>query len=254
MKNSCLVSLGGLLCILIVSAGCVAEQAPAERELTYYTEQYPPFNYLDNGTVRGIAVDLLIETTGHMGSAVSPDDIHLVPWTEGYLKALTGPDVVLFATVRLPEREMKFKWAGPIVTEKKVLFARADRGITIDKPEDLARYRIGIVTDDAAVGELENIGVDAVTLTGDPDPSVVADMLLEGKIDLFAYGKEAGDYYIRQKTGNSTATTVVYELGAADLYYAFSPDTPDTTVAAFQAALDEVKNASYPGIVTRASV
>jgi len=44
----------------------------------------------ENGTLKGVAVDLLGEITGKMGRRVTPDQVHLVPWTEGYQAALTG--------------------------------------------------------------------------------------------------------------------------------------------------------------------
>lgn len=59
------------------------------------------------------------------------DAIRFVPWSEGYRQALTGPDTVLFSTVRLPERENTFLWAGPITSEAKVLFASRTSGITV---------------------------------------------------------------------------------------------------------------------------
>lgn len=105
--------------------------------LTYYTEQFPPYNYQENGTLKGVAVDLLGEITGKMGLRVTPDQVHLVPWTEGYQAALTLNNTVLFSTFRLPEREQSFKWAGPISTDRYVLFARWDRGIAINSSVDL---------------------------------------------------------------------------------------------------------------------
>ena len=35
--------------------------------LTYYTEQYPPYNYQENGTLKGVSVDLLGAITEKMG-------------------------------------------------------------------------------------------------------------------------------------------------------------------------------------------
>lgn len=46
--------------------------------LTYYTEQFPPYNYQENDTLKGVAVDLLGEITAKMGTTVTPDQVHLV--------------------------------------------------------------------------------------------------------------------------------------------------------------------------------
>ncbi|HUT38577.1 MAG TPA: transporter substrate-binding domain-containing protein [Methanoregula sp.] len=246
MDYRCTALIAGLFVVLFMCcAGCVSETAtPAGH--TYYTEQYPPYNYEENGTLKGIAVDLLVEMTGRMGSPVKADAIRLVPWTEGYREALAGNNVVIFSTVRLPERENLFKWAGPIVTERKVLFARSESKILIERPGDLAGYRIGVVTDDAAIGELAALGINPESLIADPDPSVVLGMLLDGKIDLFAYGKDAGEYLVRDRTGGITATQNVYQLGAYDLYYAFNNKTPDAVVQEYQQSLDTLKKETGP--------
>jgi polar amino acid transport system substrate-binding protein len=53
---------------LALAAGCLSEPEDTSGDLTgpttpaaltYYTEDLPPYNYLENGTLQGIAVDLL---------------------------------------------------------------------------------------------------------------------------------------------------------------------------------------------------
>jgi len=112
-------------------------QRPRPADLTYITEQYPPFNYEEHDQLQGIAVELLDAVTATMGDRLTEDKIRLMPWTDGYQTTLNQTDTVLFSTVRLPEREASFKWVGPIYTEQKVLFASRDRTMSINRPEDL---------------------------------------------------------------------------------------------------------------------
>ncbi len=127
-----LILIPVLALTLLLASGCISKpgqpstgpvSTPDSSTLTYYTEQWPPYSYQENDTLKGVAVDLLGEITGKMGKKVTPDQVHLVPWTEGYQAALTGKKTVLFSTARLPEREQSFKWAGPIFTDRYVLFA-----------------------------------------------------------------------------------------------------------------------------------
>ncbi|HIH73913.1 MAG TPA: transporter substrate-binding domain-containing protein, partial [Methanosarcina sp.] len=53
-------------------------------DLIFYTEQLPPYNYMENGTLEGLSVELLEAVTEKMGKKVTREEIHLVPWTEGY--------------------------------------------------------------------------------------------------------------------------------------------------------------------------
>ena len=232
--------------ILLLSTGCLAEneKAPAgvdTASLTYYTELVPPYNYRENGTLKGISVDLLGEITARMGKRVYPDQVHLVPWSEGYQAALTGNNTVLFTTFRLPEREASFKWVGPIATDRYVLFAARDQAIAINGPEDLKGYRIGVVADDAAILQLLEAGVDRHQLITDTSVSVLINKLAGGEIDLWCYPEMVGRYFVQGATGSPDTFRVVYTMGELEGYYAFSSDVPDMTVQAFQQALDALK-------------
>jgi len=231
---------------LLLASGCLSkgEQSSTVLDmatLTYYTEQFPPFNYQENGTLKGIAVDLLGEITAKMGRRVTPDQVRLVPWTEGYQAALTRKNTVLFSTFRLPVREQSFKWAGPISTDRYVLFARRDRAITIGRPQDLKGYWIGVITDDAAIPELLDAVVDRSQLVSDTDVSRLIGNLTRGEIDLWCYPEAVGGYISQQVTGNYYSFKVVFTLQNIDAYYAFSRDVPDSTVQSFQQALDSIK-------------
>lgn len=236
---------------LIMAAGCLSESEVESADmnddleltdLTFYTEQLPPYNYQENGTLQGLSVDLLEATTEKMGSKVSREDIHLVPWTEGYQAALNQNGTVLFSMARTPEREDLFKWAGPIYTNRKVLFARQDRELSIEDPEDLQAYHIGVISDDIAVRYLLDIGVNQSRIVTESDVSVLIDALDSGDIDLWAYPEASGRYFAEQATGDYNSYTVVYELNTQDTYYAFSKDVPDSVVRSFQQALDTVRD------------
>jgi polar amino acid transport system substrate-binding protein len=231
---------------LVLSAGCLFENAGPSSSvdtgaLKYYTEQVPPYNYRENGTLKGISVDLLGEITARMGKRVYPDQVYLVPWSGGYQAALTGNNTVLFTTFRLPERETSFKWVGPIVTDRFVLFAARDQAIAIGGPEDLKGYRIGVVADDAAIPQLLEAGVDRDQLVTDTSVSVLINKLASGEIDLWCYPEMVGRYFVQGATGSPDTFRVVYTMEELEGYYAFSRDVPDTTVQAFQQALDALK-------------
>lgn len=236
---------------LIMTAGCLSEREVESADmnstfeltgLTYYTEQLPPYNYQENGTVQGLSVDLLETVTEKVGNKVSREEIHLVPWTEGYQAALTQNSTVLFSMARTSERENLFKWAGPVYTNRKVLFARPDREISIKGPEDLKNYRIGVITDDVAVQYLLEAGVNQNQIVTENDVHAIIASLDNGEIDLWACPEASGNYFAKQATGNYNSYVVVYELQAQDTYYAFSKDIPDSLVQSFQQALDTVRN------------
>jgi polar amino acid transport system substrate-binding protein len=209
--------------------------------LTYYTEQYPPYNYQENGSIKGVSVELLSAITEKLGAKVIPNKIHLTTWADGYQTALTQNNTVLFSTVRLPERETAFKWAGPICSYQYALFTGWDKTTAVNSTEELKNYKIGVITDDAAIPLLLAAGVDSSQLVYETSAAVLIEKLAHGDIDFWCYPEEVGRFICEQETGDYYAFNVVYRLESVDLYYAFNKQTPDSTVNAFQQALDELK-------------
>lgn len=218
-----------------------ADTATSAKDLTYITEQYPPYNYQEDGRLQGISVDLLEKVWERMGINLNRSVIQLLPWTEGYERTLKENNTVLFTTFRIPEREPLFKWAGPIATGRDALLARSDRNITIATPEDLKKYRIGGIVDDIAVQRLLNNGLKKEDLVLEVTSAPIIEMLKNGTIDAWAYNDLAGIWMLQQSGANASDYKVAYVLAQGDGYYAFNRETPDSIVQSFQEAIDDIK-------------
>ncbi|MCW4019108.1 MAG: transporter substrate-binding domain-containing protein [Candidatus Bathyarchaeota archaeon] len=237
-----------LIIVLIVSLAAasvyvfkIGQQPTSPRTLTYFTEQFPPCNYQEDGIVKGIAVDFLTEITDRLGSKVTSDQVQIVPWTEAYQATLNGASTVLFSTARLPAREQFFKWAGPLFTDTYALFTRWDNDVEINVASDLNGYQIGVIKDSAAITQLTNAGVVESQLVYFTNASAIVDNLSSGEIDFWCYAQVVGRTLTEQITGNYYAFKNAFELSYYDYYYAFSKDVPDSTVNSFQQAIDELK-------------
>jgi polar amino acid transport system substrate-binding protein len=228
---------GALLVVLMIGAGCTTVKTETKDNLTFYTEQYPPYNYLENGTPTGIMVDMLNSTMQEMGKG--PVDIRVACWTSAYQTVLTTPNTVLFATSRTSDREQLFKWAGPVLTEKAVVFSYRERPVAVNSTDDLKRYRIGTVADDAAIGKLLTLGVPDGQIVVAADPLTMIKQVQNGTTDLFAYGEGAGHFWIGQAGTRPGLFTTVATIGEEPVYYAFNRNTSDQTVQAFQQALNK---------------
>jgi polar amino acid transport system substrate-binding protein len=257
VRYTTLVLAAVLAGALVLSAGCLSEQpsravpaAPPAGNLTFYTEQLPPYNYEENGTLKGLSVDLLLAIAEKTGTKVTRGQVHLVPWTEGYQATLNNNNTVLFSTARLPEREQSFKWAGPIYTYSTVLFARPDRHIVITGPESLKGYRIGVIADAVGVRQLLGKGVDSSQLVTGTNASVLIAKLAGGEIDLWACPEATGRSMTGQQTGDPYSFEVVYTLPPLEAWYAFNKDVPDSVVQSFQQALDALRTEKDAGGIT----
>ena len=219
-----------------------SDKAVSAKDLTYITEQYPPYNYQENGKLQGISVDLLEKIWMKMGVNLNRSAIKLLPWTEGYQTTLKENNTVLFTTFRTPQREQLFKWVGPIASGRDALLARCDRDITITTPEDLKKYKIGGIKDDIAVQRCLNNGLKKEDLILETTSKPLIEMLENGTLDAWAYNDLAGLWLIKQSGANASDYKVAYVLAQGEGYYAFNNKTPDSIVQSFQQALDSIKS------------
>ena len=110
--------------------------------LIFLSPQVLPFGGLMDGKPVGFAVEILHEIMQRLGRT---DSIEFGAWKVVYERGLTEPNTVLFPPSRTPEREELFKWVGPLIPEKVVLFARKDSGLVINSLEDAKKVG-GIAT------------------------------------------------------------------------------------------------------------
>lgn len=224
------------------SKSALKDQRASAKELTYITEQFPPYNFEKDGKLQGIGVDLLEMAWERMGeSSLNRSVIVLLPWADGYRRALNEENTVIFSTARLPHREQLFKWAGPIGPIRNVLLAKKDKNISITAPEDLKKYRIMAVEDDSAVQMVLDRGAKLDDLILEKTSRQAIEMLQNESVDAWAYGDTAGLWLIQESGLNAGDYRVAYVLGETDYYYAFNKGIPDSLVRSFQQALDQIK-------------
>lgn len=236
------------ICGIILVGAVVMALLPGSPEarhdlagITWYTEEYPPYNYEKNGTPAGIAVDILHEVLTGVGTGNAEADIRVVPWSEGYQTVLRTPMTVVFSTARTPERENLFKWAGPLFSSENVLYSLKKRNVTVSSLSDLATLRIGIIRDDIAGADLLSTGVSPEELVVFTDAHEIVSRLESGEIDAWAYAKLPGIEIIRSRGEDPTEYEPVYSFGTREYYFAFNRDVPDELVREFQSGLDRVK-------------
>lgn len=210
--------------------------------LTYLTEEWAPFNYLENGSASGISVDILEAVFRDIGVNRTRADVHIVPLADGFEATQNGTSTVLFSIVRSQEREPFYKWAGPFTKARFVIFAPISRNISIASTEDLKLYRIGAVRGTIENSLLTSRGVNASQIVNGKDPEDLLRMLEREEIDLWAMGDLAGQHQIAKTAADPNAYEIVFTLDEIEFYYIFSRDVPDTLVSAFQQGLDTVRN------------
>ncbi|MCG9681278.1 transporter substrate-binding domain-containing protein [Vibrio sp. Isolate23] len=212
------------------------------RELSYFTESYPPANYIENDQITGYAVEILRAASKMVGEEVELSQVTLQPWARSYRTVLTRDDSVLFSTTRSEHREPLFHWVGPIAEIQIVVMARKDAGITIDKPMDMANYRIGVIRDDIGEQTLLAMGLPRNSMQEANYVTTLAEQLMKKRIDLFVYAHRAAIWWAKQANVDPDLFESVYVVREGQVYFAFNVDVKPEVIAKLQKGMDMLKS------------
>lgn len=237
-----------LLILFLVTGGRPAGAEEAQ-EFTYLTEEYFPFNYLDDGKVKGVSVDLLRLVWARLG--IPQQEIKVVPWARAYERIRHQPGTVLFSMARTAEREPLFRWVGPIMPVRFVLLAKKEKDIELRSLDDLKGFSIGTLREDVSDNILRPLSaVNTIEPVANMRQNVLK--LMEDRLDMVAYEEFCWPRLITRIGFDPSDFETVLVLHEVPVYYAFHHDTPAETIDAFQQALDSIKDTSaYHHVLSR---
>ena len=214
-----------ILFFLITTAftGCARQKQPGltitEGILTVGVEiGYPPMEYYDTDGVTLIGFD--IELTKALAEKLGLGIKYIDTSWEGIFAGLdTGKyDIAVNITI-LPERQQRFNFTKPYIDSSMTIIALKNASIKIDKPEDIAGYRIAFQGDTTAqyfTDRLKNQGVRFTTFSYDKIINCFNDLLL-GRVDLIAVDNIVAYHY----TEKENSTFEVIWQGPSDEYIGF---------------------------------
>ena len=136
----------------------------AVEKVLVMTEQFPPFNYHENNSIKGISTIIVKRL---MEEAKIDYNLELVPWKRAYQTALNRPNTLIFTMAKTESRKDKFHWIGKLSNRKVSLFRLRDRQ-DLDKmtfEEAKAKAKIATVQGDASTEIILNLGFNKENLT-----------------------------------------------------------------------------------------
>ncbi|MGM0785640.1 MAG: substrate-binding periplasmic protein [Pseudomonadota bacterium] len=212
-----------------------ADSRPAtsrERRVTFNTEEYPPFNFLNaDGEIDGTATRLLQTALDEAGLTA---DFRLLPWARAYTEARLRDNHCVYATTRTPSREAHFTWTGPLAINEWAAFALADSDLEASELGDLGDRRVGSFREDAVGQYAEEQGI-AVLLTPTERDNIAR--LQAGVIDAWVTGSQTARQLAREA---GVELKRLFSFRQEPLYLACHPSLPDGYVSKLQAALKQL--------------
>lgn len=218
------------------------------QKLQVVTEEFPPYNYLENGRVVGLSTEVVRTVFSELNLEM---EIQVLPWARAYQKAQTAPNTLIYTIGKTPERETLFQWVGVIAPSKSYLFALKNRDdIELNLLNDAKRFRVGAVRRSIRSQYLLKEGF-TMGENLEINTSYKANflMLYNNRIDLWAMN-EFTAYFIVKQAGYNPQSLLkkaffLKPLSETEYHMAFSPQTPTTLVQQFREALAKVKTQAF---------
>ena len=222
--------------LLVISFFLFPAQPLLSAELTIFTENLPNLNYIKDGELVGLSVDIVKEIQKRVGSH---EQIKVLPWARAYKMALQEENVVLFSMTHTESRKDLFKWICPLVTKRDILVAKKGSGIAINSLEDAKKVkRIGTIRDDSKERLLKSHGFTNLESVSDEQKN--AKKLILGRIDLWV-NKQPGLKTVCDLAGvDYNQIEEVFHLRKRDLCIAFSKNTSDSIVQKWRNAFNDM--------------
>jgi len=222
------------------------------QDIEFLTEENAPFNFSENGEIKGISVDILTEIIKGTNIPYKLENIKILPWARAYDMVQKNQQTILFSMGRTDEREKLFKWVGPIYTLKIGVIAKKTKKVVIGSSSDLNKYIIGTVRDGAPEQLIVKAGANIEKLDRGTALDLNIKKLMSDRIDCLAFNVPAAFYNISKMGGNSSDYEVVYVLKETGLYYGANLSTSDAQIQALQKSLDNaIKNGTVKKITEK---
>lgn len=198
-------------------------------DIVFVTEEYAPFNYSENGAVKGIAVEQVhrMATAAHLSYA-----IEIMPWARAIMLAERQPDHCVFTTAHSLERHERFQWVEPLLRDQMVMLKRKGRNLAATTLQQARALRVGSQRGDIGHEVLMRHGFADIDLA--TDIAITLGKLKSGRIDLMPTSVKTFD------TLSAAGEPIEKAMLLDGLVYgiACNKDVPQAKVAAMQQALD----------------
>lgn len=229
-----------IILIVIITLFTFTIPVFANDSLTVLTEEWLPYNYMEDEQIIGISTDLVVKA---LKMANFNYKISLKPWKRVYNETLKNKNTLLFTTSRTKQRENLFKWVGPLYPRRIVLYRlKSNKNIIVNNINDLKKYTIGVVRG-ASVEEYliskgfkDQIHYDKATIG---KQSILK--LFLNRVDLIP-GSEISMPFRMQKTPYkfSELEMAFVLINQGGYYIAVNKNTSDKIVKKIQIALDSL--------------
>ncbi|MCK5686202.1 transporter substrate-binding domain-containing protein [bacterium] len=219
----------------------------ASPHLTIMTENYPPYNYQENNTLKGTSVEIIRAILEELQIT---SKIEFLPWSRAYKAIQQHDNQVLFSMSRTAARENMFKWVGPLIQDDVFLYKKKGSPISIQHLGDAKKYIVGVKKKTSRHNFLKKNGFEHIYIDHSSVKFPLLKMLLADRIDLWPMSKMSAAYILKLAEIDPNTIEPAFKILSQELYIAFSKSTSDEIINEWQTTLDTLNsNGKYNKIM-----
>jgi len=228
-----------ILLFFLVTPSLKAFQPSSSLEnITFYTENYPPANYLVNNQLKGISVDTLKAIWKHMN--IPEQEILQVPWARGYRFTLDNKNTALFTMSKTQPRENLFKWVGPIFNSTHVLIAKKTKNFQFSSLGQTFYHKVATVEGDISEISLHQIGFPSSNMATVSSLKQAFLMMESNRVDMIVVSIHGFEHLAKQLNFDANDYEQVWQVNKTGNYLAFNINTSDEVIQTYQRAFDDI--------------
>ncbi len=203
--------------------------------LRVVTENYPPYNYVENGELKGKGVKIVKALLEDLKLNTS---IEVMSWSVAYNLALKRPETLLFSISRTKDREELFHWIGPIATAAPYFFANST--LANIKESELNKYTACAVKGDYKAKYLKDNGFKIVYVKSFKQ---CVKLLGRSRVDLVLSSTNSFNEEVNKLKGRSIFFKKLFAVKELNkgIYLAFGKQTHIKLIKKFRASFLRLK-------------
>ena len=214
-------------------------------KLQWQTEDYPPYNYVDNsGNLVGIFSEVLVLTYKQLGLNINVNDIAVVPWARLLRNVERYPEYAAFSMVTTTEREKTYKLVPlPFITKVSIMALSSKfKGSKPINKKSLDKLNIAVVRGDIGQSLLSSNKILATQVETSSASSMLK-MLLYNRVDAIAYSEDVAYFQFEKIDLKKQKIIPIYSLDDKSLTnFVFHKSTPNCVVSLFEKAIMTLSN------------
>src|SRR6056297_1562219 len=205
--------------------------------LTVIFEPYSVFSYMEDFTVKGLAVDIVKGISEEIDGEI---DVEFTQWDEAYSRLQNGSNVALAAMAMNAERKDQFKWAGPISIIKTNIYAKATDYLFFETLEDAKKAKkICVVKDYYSTQYLQEKGFDNLAVY--PNETEAFKAFVSNENYLFTTDNVSLSILMKDSVVGLPKMESLLTYSMDYIYMGFSKDVDAERVQSWQNGLDTMK-------------